>query len=124
MQTALGMDHLTSLKVSSLSCKSWIANEFFDALCSYDMSEQGLEKLTLWNFDPESEPFENEVISRLANICPRLTYLKLSAMSCLSEAGRLSMASLFRQIIQNSPPIEVLDMEAFSPKYERHGEDD
>ena len=32
----------------------------------------------------------------------------------LTEADRLSLASLFRQIIQHNPPIEVLDMEEFS----------
>ena len=32
----------------------------------------------------------------------------------LTEAGRLSLVSLFRQIIQNSPLIEVLNMNGFS----------
>ena len=35
-------------------------------------------------------------------------------MYSLSEAGRLSLVSLFRQIIQQHPPIEVLHMGAFS----------
>ena len=35
-------------------------------------------------------------------------------MYCLSEAGRLSMVSLFRQIIQQNPQIEVLYMNFFS----------
>ena len=35
-------------------------------------------------------------------------------MSNLTEAGRLSLVSLFRQNIQNSPPIEVLNMSGFS----------
>ena len=35
-------------------------------------------------------------------------------MSGLSETGRLSMLSLFRQIIQNNPQLELLNMSAFS----------
>ena len=35
-------------------------------------------------------------------------------MYFLTEEGRLSLVSLFRQIIKNSPPIEVLNMWAFS----------
>ena len=35
-------------------------------------------------------------------------------MHYLTKAGRLSLVSLFRQIIQNSPPIEVLNMNYFS----------
>ena len=53
-------------------------------------------------------------MSRLANLCPRLSHLELIGMYKLSEAGRLSLVSLFRQIIQNSPPIEVLNMSGFS----------
>ena len=50
IQTALGLGHLTSLHVGGLKCKSWVANEFLDVLCSYDMPEQGLNKLTLIKF--------------------------------------------------------------------------
>ena len=32
----------------------------------------------------------------------------------MSETGRLSLVNLFRQIIQNRPSIEVLNMERFS----------
>ena len=35
-------------------------------------------------------------------------------MSGLSETGRLSMLSLFRQIIQQNPQLDVLNMAAFS----------
>ena len=75
IQTALGMDHLTSLNVESLNCKSWVANEFLDVLCCYEMPEQGLDKLTFYEFKKVCEPFEEEVISRLVNICPRLSHL-------------------------------------------------
>ena len=68
-------------------------------MCGYDLPEQGLEMLTLFNFDKKCEPFEDEVITRVANICPHLTYLKLSNMSDLEKSGILSMVSLLRQII-------------------------
>ena len=32
IQGALGMDHLNSLEISELSCKSWVANDFVDLL--------------------------------------------------------------------------------------------
>ena len=85
IQTALGMDHLTSLNVSCLNCKSWVANEFLDVLCSYDMPEQGLDKLTMDCFDQQIEPFEEEVITRLANICTYLTHIQLSMMDSMTE---------------------------------------
>ena len=60
------------------------------------------------------EPFDEEVVSRLASMCPRLSHLQMSEMWDLKEVGRLSMVNLFRQIIQNNPPIEVLNMWGFS----------
>ena len=47
MQTSLGISQLTSLDISGLSCKSWVANEFLDELTCYDLPEQGLDKLVL-----------------------------------------------------------------------------
>ena len=94
------MDQLTVLKIGNLSCESWVANEFLDMLCCCDLPEHGLEKLTLNNFyEQECEPFEEEVMSRIANICPRLTSLQLTGMEDLTEEGKLSIANLFRQII-------------------------
>ena len=39
VETALGMSHLTSLYIEGLYCKSWVANEFLDLMCSYDLPE-------------------------------------------------------------------------------------
>ena len=50
IQAALGMENLTNLNIEYLNCKSWVANEFLDMLCSYDIPEQGLEKLTFKDF--------------------------------------------------------------------------
>ena len=50
IQAALGMENLTNLNIEYLNCKSWVANEFLDMLCSYDIPEQGLEKLTFHDF--------------------------------------------------------------------------
>ena len=108
------MENLTSINIKDLKCKSWVANEFLDILCSCDIPEQGLEKLTFDLFYKECEPFEEDVMTRLASICPRLSNLQLSKMDSLTEAGRLSIASLFRQIIQHNPPIEVLNISYFS----------
>ena len=58
-------------------------------------------------------------------MCPRLSHLELSEMDGLNEAGRISMASLLRQIIQNNPPIATLNMSVFSGSeeiYENLGE--
>ena len=40
-------------------------------------------------------------------------------MDNLSEAGRLSIVSLFKQIIQQNPPIQVLNMNRFSEDKDR-----
>ena len=82
-----------------------MADEFLDALCCYDMPEHGLDELILESFSLKCEPFSDEVVSRLANICPRLSHLKLRKMYTLTKTGRLSMVSLFRQILHNNPPI-------------------
>ena len=95
MQAALGVDPLTSLHIEGLNCKSIVANEFLDALCCYDMLDHGIDMLTLDNF-LEFEPISEEVVSRLAEICPRLSHLQLSGMYWLTETGRLSIVSLFR----------------------------
>ena len=47
-------------------------------------------------------------------MCPNLSHLQLSSMDELTEAGRLSMVSLLRQIVQSNPPIQVLNMNAIS----------
>ena len=80
MQAALGVDPLTSLYIDRLNSNSIVANEFLDALCCYDMPEHGIDKLTLYYFRTQCEPFSEEVVSRLAEICPRLSYLQLSGM--------------------------------------------
>ena len=119
VESALGTSHLRSINMKYLSGKSWVTNEFLDLMCSYDISEQGLEKLTFTCF--LCEPFEQEVVSRLANMCPRLSHLQMSEMWDLKEAGMLSMVNLFRQIIQNNPPIEVLNMWGFSCNNDKDG---
>ena len=75
VESALGMKHLTSLYIYDLNCKSWVTNEFLDLMCSYDLPEQGLNKLTLTYFSKQCEPFEEEVMTRLAAMCPNITYL-------------------------------------------------
>ena len=114
IQTSLGIDHLSSLKIEKLNCKSIVANEFLDLLSRYDLDDQSLNKLILLEFSKLCEPFEEEVVSRLANICPSLTHLEISSMRNLTEAGQMSIESLFRQIIQHNPPIQVLNMQGFS----------
>ena len=100
IQTALGMGYLTSLEIFGLDSKSWVANEFLDVLTCYDLPENGLDGLIFDNFEPLCEPFEKEVMDRLANMCSQILHLELICMSDLNEAGRLSMVNLFRQIIQ------------------------
>ena len=57
IQTALGMNHLNSLHIWGLNCKSWVANEFLDVLTCYNLPEHGLDKLELYGFDKQCEPF-------------------------------------------------------------------
>lgn len=75
IQTALGMGHLNSFDIFGLSSKSWVANEFLDVLTCYDLPELGLDKIIFNWFTPVCEPFEDEVINRLANICPHISHL-------------------------------------------------
>ena len=39
VEIALGMSHLTCLYISKLICESWVANEYLDLMCSYDLPE-------------------------------------------------------------------------------------
>ena len=47
IQAALGMEHLCSIYIRYLYCKSLVANEFLDLLTCYDLKEHGLDKLRL-----------------------------------------------------------------------------
>ena len=47
IQSALGMEQLTSLNIESLKSKSWVANKFLDDLCNYDLPDQGLDRIIL-----------------------------------------------------------------------------
>ena len=99
IQTALGVDELKSVIISKLNCVSWVANEFLEVLCCNDLPEQGLEKLILNEFSRECDTFKEDVVTRIASICPHLSHLEMSLMHELSEAGRMSIVSLLRQII-------------------------
>ena len=50
IESALNMEKLTSLNIKSLKSKSWVANEFLDDLCNYDLPNQGLDTLILNEF--------------------------------------------------------------------------
>ena len=69
------MGHLESLEINSLDSKSWIANELLDALTCYDLPEQGLNKLIFSDFRYQCSPFEEDVMTRLANMCPHISHL-------------------------------------------------
>ena len=84
IQNALGMEHLHGLHIEDLDSKSWIANELLDALTCYDLPEKGLSKLILFNFSLKCEPFEDEVMIRVANMCTNISHLELQSMEELS----------------------------------------
>ena len=75
IQSALGMGHLHSIDIDRLDSKSWIVNELLDALTCFDLPEQGLNKLIFNYFLPQCSPFEEDVITRLANMCPHIKHL-------------------------------------------------
>ena len=50
IQDALGMGHLHSIDIVNLDSKSFVANELLDALTCYDLPEQGLQKLSFYEF--------------------------------------------------------------------------
>ena len=52
------MNHLNSLYIEELNCKSWVANEFLDVLTCYDLPEHGHDNLILSGFRLQCEPFE------------------------------------------------------------------
>ena len=89
IENSLGINHLTSLEVLNLKCKPFIANEFLDLLCRYDLPEQGLDKLLFRKFKPVCEPIEEEVLNRLASMCPHLSNFQMSHMDDLTESGRI-----------------------------------
>ena len=90
------MGHLNSLEIRDLNSKSWVVNEFLDVLTCYDLPEHGLDKFIFSSFSKNCGPFEEEVVTRLASMCTHLSHLELSVMYFLTEAGRLSIVSLFR----------------------------
>ena len=93
------MKQLRSIRIERLTCKSWVANEFLDLLTCYDIDEKGLDTLIFNLFRKNCERIDEEVVSRLATMCPRLSNLQLSHMYELPLEGKISMVNLFRQII-------------------------
>ena len=59
VQTALGMNHLNSLEITDLNCKSWIAYELLEVLTCYDKPEIGLDKLIFSHFYYKSRASPN-----------------------------------------------------------------
>ena len=70
-----------------------MANEFLDLLTFY-VAEHGLEKLEFNKFallsketiyvDRDNAHFDEEVLTRLANMCPRISTLTMTGMPDLS----------------------------------------
>ena len=75
-----------------------MANEFLDLLTFY-VAEHGLEKLEFNKFallsketiyvDRDNAHFDEEVLTRLANMCPRITTLIFSEMDRLGHKSRV-----------------------------------
>ena len=80
---------MKSLDIGFLNSKSWVVNEFLDVLTCYDIPEQGLDKLILNAIGDKCDNFEEEVLTRLANMCPQVSHLQLSNMSHMKEEGRI-----------------------------------
>ena len=68
----------------------------------------------IWNIVQECMPFEDEIMTRLAQKCPNIKHLELACMDWLSETGRMQFAGLFRQIIQQNPLLEILSFDGYS----------
>ena len=79
-----------------MSAKPWVANQYIDLLLSQDIAEHGLQKLKIMYIEPICEPFEDDIMTRLAQKCPYIKNLELKAMNMLSEVGRMQVGSLFR----------------------------
>ena len=75
-----------------------MANEFLDLLTCY-VAEHGLEKFEFRNFkiisiddrsqDKLNAHFDEEVLTRLANMCPRISTIIINDMYELSQKGRV-----------------------------------
>ena len=65
-------------------------------------------------------PFEDEIMTRLAQRCTNIKHLELANMFSLSKAGRMQLCGLFRQIIQQNPPLEVLSFEGHIKNNDRN----
>ena len=72
IQSNLGNSQIHNLYIAVLQAESWVVNQFFDLLLSQNFAEQGLRKLKLVHFKPKCEPFEDEIMSRLASKCPNI----------------------------------------------------
>ena len=93
ISTALGANQLTCVRIHELVGKAVVPNEFLDLLTFY-VADNGLEKLEMRRFRIESEQggtldiqnahFDEEVLTRLANMCPRISTLTMTGMPDLS----------------------------------------
>ena len=80
IQSFLGNNQLYSLRIMQLNCDKWVANEFFNLFLCHDIPENGLQKLILDEFKSPCFPLEEDIVSRIVNICPCLTNIQMSMM--------------------------------------------
>ena len=112
---------LENLEIEGLDSKSQVVNQFFDYMVSLDLAEDSFKKLVIKEIKQQCFPLESDVVSRLAQSCTLLQHIEMSQMSGLEEEARMDLASLFRDIMQNSPPLTHLNFERFSKPEEYNG---
>ena len=88
IQSAMGIDQLYSLRIMKMYCDSNVSNEFFNFFICHDLPDNGLEKLILDDFKSPCFPLEEDVVSRMVNICTYLTTLQLSKMYMLNDQAK------------------------------------
>lgn len=79
-------------------------------MANQDLSDDSYKKLILTKMTKRCFPLENDVVSRFAQSCTLLQHLELGDIPNLKEGARMSLACLFREIIQNDPPLIHLNL--------------
>ena len=79
-----------------------------------NISEEGLEELTLYNFAQSIAPVKPTIVENLIGNCQNIRRLNISKMEILPTRARHVLRKLVVQILEPNPPLTHLNLNQLS----------
>ena len=97
----VGENKINSLRIENLESETAGAvNELLDILLIQDISvEEGLDEITLYDIKNSRGPFDQSLLTRIANYSNNLSKLKMTNMLGLTHDDRQSLVNMMTEIL-------------------------